>query len=338
MAHPYDSKMTFPTFAIDVLGVDDMFMKKYYALFNPDNYENNNKFVIYAHVLDLWLDDSDSYENGHSENQNIEGMIKTLRTSYIENTDFYVNKTESPQGQLKNVYMLTIVCAKMITMSSNRPMNKDVELYFIELENALDKYKEYIIKCLNDRIAVLESNQKQRMNTNEDVIYIAELPGSEMIMIGKTNNEDRRMGEHSSSSPDTLRVTHSHKTKHKDAVETCLKIGLKSNQCRKKKEIYKTSSDKAMHILQHCEYICSFLSDKQMSEEDVKKMHEADEFYLRFKKETIDITDEFNYDKVYSDTSSFDDKTKLKLKQIKKNKKRTRSLVTSETSPFNYDS
>ena len=55
-------------------------------------------------------------------------------------------------------------------LSTNSKKGKKVQQYFIDLEFALYKYKNYIIDGLKQKIKQLEINQKPKINSDKKII------------------------------------------------------------------------------------------------------------------------------------------------------------------------
>ena len=51
-------------------------------------------------------------------------------------------------------------------------MGEQVQQYFLDLEVALYKYKNYIIDGMNKKIQQLENNQKTKINSTKKIIYV----------------------------------------------------------------------------------------------------------------------------------------------------------------------
>ncbi len=63
----------------------------------------------------------------------------------------------------------------------------EVREYFYALEELIDKYKNYIIEGLKDKIEKLEKNQKPKVNPSKGVIYIIQTSDDmTLYKIGKT--------------------------------------------------------------------------------------------------------------------------------------------------------
>jgi hypothetical protein len=69
-----------------------------------------------------------------------------------------------------------------------------VQQYFLDLEIALYKYKNYIIDGMNKKITQLENNQKTKINSNKKIIYIFKALNTDLTLykIGKTINSKTR--------------------------------------------------------------------------------------------------------------------------------------------------
>ena len=69
-------------------------------------------------------------------------------------------------------------------------MGGQVQQYFLDLEVALYKYKNYIIEGMNKKIEQLENNQKPKINANKKIIYVFRALNTDLTLykIGKTIN------------------------------------------------------------------------------------------------------------------------------------------------------
>ncbi len=93
---------------------------------------------------------------------------KTLTESYIKNIDYKIIKGVSSglKGKPSDTILLTPKCFKLMAMQSRTKKAIQVREYYYELEQILDKYKEYIIKSLEEKIKKLENNQKPKINSS----------------------------------------------------------------------------------------------------------------------------------------------------------------------------
>ena len=68
--------------------------------------------------------------------------------------------------------MLTPDCAKMISQATKSKKGTEVRRYFIEIEKMLYKYKDTIIKNLNNELLLVKNNQKPKPDGKKNKIYI----------------------------------------------------------------------------------------------------------------------------------------------------------------------
>ncbi len=62
------------------------------------------------------------------------------------------------KGKPKTIILLTPKCFKLMAMQSKTKTSAQVKEYYNELEQVIDKYKEYRIKGLEEKIKKLENN------------------------------------------------------------------------------------------------------------------------------------------------------------------------------------
>jgi hypothetical protein len=70
-------------------------------------------------------------------------------------------------------------------------MGNQVREYFIQVESLLNKYKDYIIESMQDKIKKLEKDQIPKVSPEKGVIYIFQTPNStenSLYKIGRTKD------------------------------------------------------------------------------------------------------------------------------------------------------
>jgi hypothetical protein len=168
---------------------------------------------------------------------------------------------------------LTPETAKKICLSTHSQKAKDVQQYFIDLELALYKYKNYIIDGMNRKIKQLETNQKPNVNPEKKIIYVFRALNSDTTLykIGKTINSKSRLLSHNSPLANNLEVIFQYETDNADQVESCIKAQLKNGKYRKYKEIYQVDLDLIKESIQSCDSMISKIN---------KKIHEKEKLYM----------------------------------------------------------
>ena len=211
--------------------------------FNLYNYETSqNDFVININIISKWLKSNKS------------DIKKTLIRTYIKNVDYKIKKGTSTGGRPEEIIMITPECFKRLCMSSKTLKAEEVRTYFIEIEKHLDKYKNYIIEGLNNRINKLETNQKPIVNINSGVIYIMKTDENieNVYKIGRTKKFKDRLKTHNSSHVDNVEILFIYETNDINQVENCLKTILKTKQYRKRKEFYEIDLNLLKELINDC--------------------------------------------------------------------------------------
>ena len=229
------------------------FLKKYSSISNKfiDNFfslytinTSDDDFIINFDNLVKWL------------NMRKDNLKKTLVASYIKNVDYKITKTKSiTAGKPREEIMITSDCCKRLCMLSKTIKAEEVRTYFIEIEKLMDKYKKYIIEGLNNKIDILENNQKPILDTKSGVIYVLKTDHNiiDLYKIGKTKKFKERIRTHNSSHIDNVDIVHVYETKYIDEVEKCLKNVLLSKQYRKRKEFYQIDLDIIKELIKTCD-------------------------------------------------------------------------------------
>jgi len=184
-----------------------------------------------------------------------DNLKKTLVSSYIKNVDYKIKKTKSlTAGKPKEEIMITSDCCKRLCMLSKTVKAEEVRSYFIEIEKLMNKYKQYIIEGLNNKIDILENNMKPISDTKSGVIYVLKTDYNiiDLYKIGKSKKFKERIRTHNSSHIDNVDIVHIYETKYIDEVEKCLKNVLLSKQYRKRKEFYQVDLDTIKDLIKTC--------------------------------------------------------------------------------------
>lgn len=186
------------------------------------------------------------------------GNLKdTLMQSYKQNIDFIIEKPKksnrSDKGPVNELILLTPKCFKMMAMQSRTKKAVQVREYYYELEQVIDKYKNYIIDGLQSKINRLENNQKPFVNKTSGIIYIIETSDDVgHYKIGKTTNLKNRLNNYSADKKDNIVPLYVYETDDVDKVESCVKNMAKQFQYRKYKEVYKTDINMLKMLINEC--------------------------------------------------------------------------------------
>jgi phage anti-repressor protein len=122
--------------------VSNKFIDDFFSLYDLNN---KNVFIINLENIAKWLNTK-------------KGKIKeTLENSYKIKIDYIINKLEKTglKGAPKEEILLTVKCFKLLCMQSRTHKAIEVREYFYSLEELIDKYKNYIIEGLKDKIIKL---------------------------------------------------------------------------------------------------------------------------------------------------------------------------------------
>ena len=239
--------MNFESFINKYSFVNSKFVKDFYNIIKEDYIERYNEFLIDSETLRKWL-----------EIVNRRVFKDTLIRSYKKNIDYTIKKekkSEGSGGQNYEVIMITPNAAKKICLSTNSKMGKPVQQYFLDLEVALYKYKNYIIDGMNKKIEQLENNQKVKINPGKKIIYVFRALNTDLTLykLGKTINSKTRFSNHNSPLANDLQVLFQYETDNIDQVESCVKAFMKKAQYRKYKEIYQVDLDIIKKTIEHCD-------------------------------------------------------------------------------------
>ena len=239
--------MDFETFINKYSFVNSKFVKDFYNIIKEDYIERYNEFLIDSEILRKWLQ------------INIKRSFNdTIKKSYKKNIDYKIEKVKKSEGSgghnLEKI-TLTPEASKKICLSTNSKMGGQVQQYFLDLEVALYKYKNYIIEGMNKKIEQLENNQKPKTNANKKIIYVFRALNTDLTLykIGKTINSKTRFSKHNSPMANDLEVLFQYETENIDQVEMCIKAYMKKAQYRKYKEVYQVDLDIIKNTIKNCD-------------------------------------------------------------------------------------
>ena len=192
--------MNFETFLNKYSFVNARFVRDFYSIIKEDYIERYNEFLIDSEILRKWL-----------KINNRRVFNDTIKRSYTKNTDYTLNqvkKSTGSGGQNFEVITLTPEATKKLCLSTKSKIGAQVQQYFLDLEYALYKYKNYIIEGMNKKIAQLENNQKPKINTGKKIIYVFRALNTDLTLykIGKTINSKTRFKSYNSSAANDIEI------------------------------------------------------------------------------------------------------------------------------------
>ena len=231
--------------------INNSFIKDFFSLYKYDT--TSADFVINLDKIVRWLK---SYRST---------LKRTLVKSYIENKDYIVNLEKPGKGRPAETVLLTPDCFKRLCMLSRTKKAEEVRSYFIELEAHLDKYKDYIIAGLTNKVAKYEAELKPVPEiTTKGAIYVLEtsedLDG--VYKIGRTKNFADRLKVHQSSHPDKIKIAYVYETDNIEAIERCLKSVLKTKLYRNRREFYEIDLDSLKEVIKSCNCTTMLVANK----------------------------------------------------------------------------
>jgi len=124
--------------------IDKTFINDFFNLYNINT--KNNYFIINLDNVAKWL-------NTYKRN-----IKKTLIETYQVDIDYKI-KILAPKGKGRpeEEITLTPTCFKRLSMLSRTKKAEEIRNYFITIEEYLDKYKNYIISTLNEKVLRYET-------------------------------------------------------------------------------------------------------------------------------------------------------------------------------------
>jgi phage anti-repressor protein len=238
--------ISFPDFLKKYSTIPNSFIDDFFRLFDYKNIESQEKIINVENVV-KWLD-----VQKHA-------LKNTLEFSYTKNKDYIIKKVDKPKtkgGQNKEIIMITIDCFKMICQSTKSKKGKEVRQYFINVEKMMNRYKDYIIEGLEEKVIKIEKGLKPKINPQKGVIYVFRTPDTienNLYKIGRSTQFKKRIQSHQSGLSHDIDIMFIQETDDVKAIETCVKTFMKKKQYRKYKEIYQVDIDVIKSTIQKCE-------------------------------------------------------------------------------------
>ena len=239
--------MDFQTFINKYSFVNSKFVKDFYNIIKEDYIERYNEFLIDSEILRKWL-----------QILNRQIFNNTIKRSYKKNIDYIIKNIKNKEGSGGHnleIITLTPEAAKKICLSTKSIMGPQVQQYFLDLEVALYKYKNYIIDGMSKKIQQLENNQKPKINSNKKIIYVFKALNTDLTLykIGRSNDLKNRLKQHNSPLANDLKVLYEYETENIKQVETCIKALMKHAQYRKYKEVFQIDINIIKKFIKKCD-------------------------------------------------------------------------------------
>ena len=273
--------MDFETFINKYSFINSKFVKDFYNIIKEDYIERYNEFLIDSEILRKWLQITT-----HKE------FKTTIKHSYKINVDYKlekIKKTEGSGGHNREVIILTPEAAKKICLMSKSKIGNDIRQYFIDLEIAFYKFKNYIIEGMNNKIKQLENNQKPKINSSKGLIYVfraLNIENATLYKIGRTINSKTRFNSHNSPLANDLELIMTYEADNIEQLESCIKVMMKKAQYRKYKEIYEVDLDIIKNVIDDCDGKLSQINNmidkknKKQKGGKIKNITNTDKIYM----------------------------------------------------------
>lgn len=240
--------MRFVDFIKEYTTISNDFIDDFFEIFNDDIEVYNNSFIVNSDTLMKWL-----------EINRKDIFIETIEKSYNIDEDYiieYPNKN-TRGGINKKIYYLTTRAAKKYCLMTKSKKGNEIRNYFLDIEEILYKFKDYIIKGLQDKIKKLENNQKPLINPKKGVIYVFRAFDNNdnentLYKIGRTFNLKKRLSNYNAGLSDNLELVLIYEADNIIQLEKCIKISMKKAQYRKYKEIYEINIDIIKKVIKNC--------------------------------------------------------------------------------------
>lgn len=249
--------------------IDESFILDFFDIQNMSKYGNHKPFIMDLDLIAIWL---------KSTKKDIKD---TLLNSYIVDVDYKVfgyipddkssnDNNKKKNGRPKELILLTTDCFKRLCMRSRTKMSEQVRTYFLQLEELVDEYKDYIIKTQEEKIRNLEYELNPDKLPEDGYFYVYEVGG--LYRTGATKNLKLRFKTHNSSHSDTIKPILKIKSDNPFRLETCVNNLLAQYRIKKNKDFFDVNLLTILNAITDCEisldkYKCSDCNIKLKSKE-----------------------------------------------------------------------
>jgi phage anti-repressor protein len=224
--------------------INNDFIDDFFGLYTKTT--NDNDFIINLDVVSKWLESRKDH------------LKKTLKESYSLNLDYTIKKSKlSIAGRPNEIILINVNSFKRLCMLSKTKKAEEVRDYFLEIERHIDKYKNYIIEGLNNKVKKMSYElQPIKQLPTIGVIYILKdksIDYDNIYRIGRTKNLKKRLSVHQTSHPSKLEIVYYHETAFINDIENCLRTLLKGTNYRNKKDFYEVNLRIIKELIEQCE-------------------------------------------------------------------------------------
>ena len=273
--------MDFKSFLVKYTTINSKFIEDFHNIIKEEYFENYYDFLIDSEILRKWLKINIKQD-----------FVNTIKNSYKINVDYKlekVKKSEGSGGHNREVITLTPEATKKICLMTKSKVGNDVRQYFIDIELAFYKFKNYIIESLNNKIKQLENNQKPKINSTKGIVYVFRALNTEnatLYKIGRTVNSKKRFNSHNSPLANDLEIIMTYEADNIEQLESCVKTMMKKAQYRKYKEIYEVDLDIIKNVIKECDVKLNEFNNminkknKKQKGGKLQKIIETDKIYL----------------------------------------------------------
>lgn len=218
-----------------------------------------------------------------------DSLKRTLIKYFEKNYDYKIinikKKNKNRGANYFELILLTPDCFKELCMISQTKKAKEVRKYYLTLEKLIRQYNQEIQDKLNNKIGLLKTNQKPKINTKGGVIYILRALNTDetLYKLGKSSNLRKRLDNYNSGNANDIEPLFILETSDIDKIERCVKNIVKDFKYRKYKEVYQIDLNVLKMAVVQCDELMSNFEDyvksnkKSTINKQFKKLRETKE-------------------------------------------------------------
>lgn len=138
----------------------------------------------------------------------------------------------------------------MLCLRSNTKKAEEVRKYYIQLEDLVNEYRDFIIKSQAEKIEKLEYELIGDKYKDSGYFYIYKIDN--YYRIGATNNLKLRFRNINSSHPFSIKPILTAKSKTPFQIEKCIQSTMAQKRIKKNKDFYKVDLGELLGAIEDC--------------------------------------------------------------------------------------
>lgn len=184
-------------------------------------------------------------------------LMQTLRESYKPNRDYVVlerssDHSKKQRGRPVERVMLSYDTFRLLSMQSHAPKADEVRRYFLELDDAFERYNDTFLRGFRGEVAAAARDmRRERTKDGPGHAYFISLR-SGVKKPGSAKDLLKRLATYNTGRIHDVKFAFSMRVEFRKEVESCVKKLLASKRIRPRRELYQIDSDILVKLMRGC--------------------------------------------------------------------------------------